>query len=128
MAQSLERGEIVFASFRNIIVALAILNVNSCAFFYMKTSDKDYFKVEDVIITDNRPITNKYYDPSNGNYYFVVDNVEHNVQRKVYNEYNVGSNVSLTVPGSTNELHEFMFMFLMLSFIGLFVWLFISLL
>ena len=62
MAQSLERGDIVFASFRNIIVALAILN--ACALLYMETSDID----------------------------------------------------------------EIMFMFLMLSFIGLFVWLFISLL
>ncbi len=121
MAQSLERGEIVFASFRNIIVALAILN--ACALFYMKTSDKDYFKVEDVVITNNQPITNKYYDPSNGNYYFVVDNKEHNVQRKVYNEYKVGSNVSLTVRGDANELHELMFLFLMFSAIGLCVWL-----
>lgn len=126
MAQSLERGDVVMATFRNIIVALAILN--ACTIMYMKNSDKDYFKVDNIVITNDRPITNKYYDPSNGNYYFVVDNVEHNVQRKVYNEYTVGSNVSLTVPGSTNELHEFMFMFLMLSFIGLFVWLFISLL
>lgn len=52
MAQSLERGDVVFATFRNIIVALAILN--ACALLY-------------------------------------------------------------------NELHEFMFMFLMLSFIGLLV-------
>lgn len=126
MAQSLERGEIVFASLRNIIVALAILN--ACALFYMKTSDKDYFKVEDVIIADNRPITNKYYDPSNGNYYFVIDNKEHNVQRKVYNEYNVGSNVSLTVRGDANELHELMFLFFMLSLICLAGWFFIYIL
>ena len=59
----------------------------------------------------------------NGNYYFVVDNKEHNVQRKVYNEYTVGSNVSLTVRGDVNELHELMFLFLMFSAIGLCVWL-----
>lgn len=126
MAQSLERGDVVVATFRNIIVALAVLN--ACALFYMKNSDKDYFKVDDVVITDDRPITNKYYDQGNGNYYFVIDNTEHNVQRKVYNEYNIGSNVSLTMPGDTDELYELMILFFMLSIIGLAVWFFICVL
>lgn len=123
MAQSLERGDIVFVSFRNIIVSLAILN--ACALLYMKNSDKDYFKVDDVVITDNRPITNKYYDPSNGNYYFIIDDREHHVQRKVYNEYKVGSKVSLTVPGDAKLLHELMILFFMLSIICLACWFFI---
>ena len=117
MAQSLESGDIILASFCNIIVALAILN--ACALLYMKTSDIDYFKVEDVVITDNRPITNKYYDPSNGNYYFIIDDKEHHVQRKVYNEYKVGSKVSLTVPGSAKELHELMILFFVMSLVCL---------